>query len=80
MQQAASILYAQIGNYLEGRRKEIKAAVHGVIGGALNSALGGDFASGAVAGARTSLVVDQLDQKLKDTDLLQGPMIKWSEF
>ncbi len=69
MQQAAPILYDQIGNYLKDQPEAVKAAVHGIVGGALNIAMGGDFAAGAAAGALTSLVVDHLDEKLKGTEL-----------
>jgi filamentous hemagglutinin len=58
-----------VGDALKDQSTEVRAAVHGIIGGALNAAMGGNAAVGAASAAATSFIVDELDAKLIDLKL-----------
>ncbi|MFA9439657.1 hypothetical protein ACDA63_08475 [Uliginosibacterium sp. sgz301328] len=65
MQQAAPLLYKNVGDMLEGQDESVKVAVHALVGGLVSKALGGDFGTGAAAvggaTAAIALLKDQLD-------------------
>ncbi|MFA9439655.1 hypothetical protein ACDA63_08465, partial [Uliginosibacterium sp. sgz301328] len=65
MQQAAPLLYKNVGDMLEGQDESVKVAVHALVGGLVSKALGGDFGTGAAAvggaTAAIALLSDQLD-------------------
>ncbi|MBV8158040.1 MAG: hypothetical protein JO278_10300 [Dyella sp.] len=64
IQQAAPIIYNQVGNALDGQPEYVKVAVHGLVGGLVSKALGGDFGTGAVGVAASTAAIALLDENL----------------
>ncbi|WP_454766900.1 hemagglutinin repeat-containing protein [Cupriavidus campinensis] len=64
VQQAAPYLYNEVGNQLKGMPEPVKVAVHGLIGGLVSKALGGEFGSGAVGVAAATAAIAVLDENL----------------
>lgn len=64
IQQAAPIIYNQVGNALQGQEEYVKVAVHGLVGGLVSRALGGDFGSGAAGVAAATAAIAVLDENL----------------
>lgn len=64
IQQAAPIIYNQVGNVLKGQDEYVKVAVHGLVGGLVSKALGGDFGTGAVGVAASTAAIAALDENL----------------
>lgn len=64
IQQAAPIIYNQVGNALKGQDEYVKVAVHGLVGGLVSKALGGDFGTGAVGVAAATAAIAALDENL----------------
>jgi filamentous hemagglutinin len=69
MQQAAPLLYDQVGNLLKGQDGTLKIAVHALIGGVVSKALGGDFGSGAAGVAAGTAPIALLNENLGDLGL-----------
>ncbi|MCA3193505.1 MAG: hypothetical protein INH12_25855 [Cupriavidus sp.] len=64
IQQAAPIIYNQVGNALQGQEEYVKVAVHGLVGGLVSRALGGDFGTGAAGVAAATAAIAVLDENL----------------
>ncbi len=64
IQQAAPIIYNQVGNALKGQPEYVKVAVHGLVGGLVSKALGGDFGTGAAGVAAATAAIAALDENL----------------
>jgi len=64
VQQAAPYLYDVVGDQLKGMPEPVKVAVHGLIGGLVSKALGGEFGSGAVGVAAATAAIAVLDENL----------------
>lgn len=64
IQQAAPIIYNQVGNVLKGQDEYVKVAVHGLVGGLVSKALGGDFGTGAAGVAASTAAIAALDANL----------------
>lgn len=64
IQQAAPIIYNQVGNALKDQPEYVKVAVHGLVGGLVSKALGGDFGTGAAGVAAATAAVAMLDENL----------------
>ena len=65
-QQAAPIIYNEVGTYLAGQPVEVKVAVHALIGGLLSKAVGGEFGSGAAGAAAATLAVETFGKELRE--------------
>ncbi|WP_329956603.1 beta strand repeat-containing protein [Collimonas humicola] len=65
-QQAAPLLYQKVGQYLDGDSTPTKVLVHGLIGGLMAKAIGGNFGTGAAGSAAAILAVETFGQQLLD--------------
>ncbi|MGB7192392.1 MAG: hemagglutinin repeat-containing protein [Collimonas pratensis] len=63
-QQAAPLLYQKVGQYLDGDSTPTKVLVHGLIGGLMAKAIGGNFGTGAAGSAAAILAVEVFGQQL----------------
>jgi filamentous hemagglutinin len=66
VQQAMPMIDYQIGNWLKGQPEAVKVAVHGLVGGLITAAVGGEFAKGAVGTAAGVGAIAMLDHNLRD--------------
>jgi filamentous hemagglutinin len=64
LQQAAPYLYDVVGDQLKGAPEPVKVAVHGLIGGLVSKALGGEFGSGAAGVAAATAAIMLLDENM----------------
>ncbi|WP_211474738.1 beta strand repeat-containing protein [Collimonas humicola] len=65
-QQAAPLLYKQVGDFLDGDSTPTKVLVHGLIGGLMAKAIGGNFGTGAAGSAAAILAVEVFGQQLSN--------------
>ncbi|AMP16359.1 hemagglutinin repeat-containing protein [Collimonas pratensis] len=63
-QQAAPLLYKQVGDFLDGDSTPTKVLVHGLVGGLMAKAIGGNFGTGAAGSAAAILAVEVFGQQL----------------
>lgn len=64
LQQAAPYVYDVVGKELKDKPDVLKVAVHGLIGGIISKALGGEFGSGAAGVAAATAAIAMLDDNL----------------
>ena len=67
-QQAAPILYQKVGDALQNQPAAVKAAVHGLVGGLMAKAMGGEFASGAAGAAAAALAMEAFGKNIANID------------
>ncbi|WP_428849649.1 hemagglutinin repeat-containing protein [Imbroritus primus] len=67
-QQAAPILYQKVGDALQNQPAAVKAAVHGLVGGLMAKAMGGEFASGAAGAAAAALAMEAFGKDIANLD------------
>ena len=67
-QQAAPILYQKVGDALQNQPSTVKAAVHGLVGGLMAKAMGGEFASGAAGAAAAALAMEAFGKNIANID------------
>ncbi|WP_183035462.1 DUF6862 domain-containing protein [Cupriavidus sp. UME77] len=64
VQQLAPMVYDKAGDLLQGQPTATKVAVHGLLGGLMSMAIGGNFAAGAAGGAAAKLAVESFGAQL----------------
>ena len=72
VQQAAPMLYNQVGEFLKGKSVAEKAAVHALVGGLISRALGGDFAAGAAGAGVATLAMETFGKDLENSAALSN--------
>lgn len=63
-QQAAPYLYKQVGDFLQGDSTPTKVLVHGLVGGLMAKAIGGNFGAGAAGAAAAKLALEAFGEQL----------------
>ncbi|BCN07541.1 hypothetical protein RPSB_46780 (plasmid) [Ralstonia solanacearum] len=71
VQQAAPILYQQVGDFLQGQPTEVKVAVHALVGGLISRAMGGEFVAGAAGAGAATLAMETFGKELESSDALR---------
>ncbi len=74
-QQAAPIIYKNLGNLIDKQPEGVKVLAHAMVGGLLAQALGGDFKSGAAGAAAAKALVELTNDAIMDPTHLQGMSI-----
>ncbi len=72
VQQAAPILYQQVGDFLQGQPTEVKVAVHALVGGLISRAMGGEFGAGAAGAGAATLIMETFGKELESSDALRN--------
>ncbi|WP_197347688.1 VENN motif pre-toxin domain-containing protein, partial [Ralstonia pseudosolanacearum] len=72
VQQAAPILYQQVGDFLQGQPTEVKVAVHALVGGLISRAMGGEFVAGAAGAGAATLIMETFGKELESSDALRN--------
>ncbi|XKE46258.1 DUF637 domain-containing protein [Halomonas organivorans] len=70
---ASGVLFHAVGDVAQGRFEDgsaEKVALHGLVGGALSEAMGGDFKSGALAAGASEVLADHLVETGRDNPAL----------
>ncbi|CBJ38047.1 protein of unknown function [Ralstonia solanacearum CMR15] len=71
VQQAAPLLYKQVGDFLEKQPTAVRVAVHALVGGLISRAMGGEFAAGAAGAGAATLIMETLGKELESSDALR---------
>nr|WP_275761232.1 hemagglutinin repeat-containing protein [Ralstonia pseudosolanacearum] len=71
VQQAAPLLYKQVGDFLETQPTAVRVAVHALVGGLISRAMGGEFAAGAAGAGAATLIMETLGKELEGSDALR---------
>ncbi|WP_454725880.1 MULTISPECIES: hemagglutinin repeat-containing protein [Cupriavidus] len=72
LQQAMPIVDKQIGDLLTGQPEAVKVVVHGLVGGLITAAVGGNFAMGAAGTAAGTAAIAALNDNLGSLGLDEG--------
>ncbi|MGT2455575.1 hemagglutinin repeat-containing protein [Cupriavidus basilensis] len=75
-QQAAPLIYDQVGTLTKDQAPEVKVAVHAIIGGLMAEAMGGKFAAGAAGDAAATAAAELVGQQILNNPDLRSMSVE----